>query len=84
MRIEILHYLHGAGKARGVTVIIDVFRAFSTACYIFDKTIDAFFAVDSYEEALKLKEKTPNRFPFVLRAEKRQGLVKLVKNPTHF
>ena len=39
MKIRILQLLEGAKDARGLTVIIDVFRAFSTACYAFD--IDA-------------------------------------------
>lgn len=34
MPIEILQGLQGAHKARGTTVVIDVLRAFSTACYV--------------------------------------------------
>ncbi len=60
MKIEILHFLEGAEKARGITIIIDVFRAFSTACYLFHNEMDAFFTVDSYEEALKLKSRYPD------------------------
>ena len=33
MQIEILHLIEGAKQAHGLVVIIDVFRAFSTACY---------------------------------------------------
>jgi len=36
MKIEILEFVEGAGKATGLTVIIDVFRAFSVACYAID------------------------------------------------
>ena len=36
MKIEILELVEGAQKAKGMTVIIDVFRAFSVACYAFD------------------------------------------------
>jgi 2-phosphosulfolactate phosphatase len=36
MEIEILEFAEGARKARGLTVIIDVFRAFSVACYAID------------------------------------------------
>lgn len=32
--IEILHRIQGAARARGIAVVIDVLRAFSTACYI--------------------------------------------------
>ncbi len=36
MKIKILQLLDGAKEATGLTVIIDVFRAFSTACYAYD------------------------------------------------
>ncbi|SCP99363.1 2-phosphosulfolactate phosphatase [Anaerobium acetethylicum] len=34
IKIEILQLLDGARQAKGLTVIIDVFRAFSLECYI--------------------------------------------------
>jgi 2-phosphosulfolactate phosphatase len=34
-KIEILDFEAGARAARGVVVVIDVFRAFSVACYAF-------------------------------------------------
>jgi 2-phosphosulfolactate phosphatase len=34
MHIDILDLIEGAKQAQGLTVIIDVFRAFSTACYV--------------------------------------------------
>ena len=36
MKVEILEFVEGARHAQGVTVIIDVFRAFSVACYVAD------------------------------------------------
>ena len=33
MRVQILELIEGAKKAEGLTVIIDVFRAFTTECY---------------------------------------------------
>jgi 2-phosphosulfolactate phosphatase len=33
VRVEVLDFVAGARAARGLTVVIDVFRAFSTACY---------------------------------------------------
>ena len=33
MRVEVLDFVAGARAARGSVVVIDVFRAFSTACY---------------------------------------------------
>ena len=35
MKIQILELIEGAKRAEGLTVIIDVFRAFTTECYCF-------------------------------------------------
>jgi 2-phosphosulfolactate phosphatase len=59
MNIEIFHLVEGARKARGLTVIIDVFRAFSTACYIMQNGADRIITVSLTEEAFRLKEKNP-------------------------
>ena len=37
MKIQILQMIEGARKARGLTVVIDVFRAFSLECYLMEK-----------------------------------------------
>ena len=34
--VKILHLIEGAKMAEGLTVIIDVFRAFSLECYLYD------------------------------------------------
>ena len=36
MKIEISEFIEGARQATGLTVIIDVFRAFSVECYAID------------------------------------------------
>ncbi len=59
MEIQILHLLEGARQARGLTVIIDVFRAFSTACYAVDKGAGPVYPVGDIEQAFALKEKNP-------------------------
>lgn len=56
MKIEILQLIDGARVAKGLTVIIDVFRAFSTACYAFEKGIHKIYPVGSIELAYKLKQ----------------------------
>ena len=33
MRVDVLDFVTGARAATGIAVVIDVFRAFSTACY---------------------------------------------------
>ena len=57
MKIEILEFVEGARKAKGVAVIIDVFRAFSVACYAFDSGAVRIIATSEIENALQLKKK---------------------------
>ncbi len=60
MKINILHLIEGAKQARGLTVIIDVFRAFSLACYIADQGADKIIPVGDIETAYKLKQDNPD------------------------
>jgi len=60
MKIEILEFAEGARKARGIAVIIDVFRAFSVACYIFDSGAVRLIATGDVEEGFKLKKNYRN------------------------
>lgn len=60
MNIEILQLLDGAKKAQGLTVIIDVFRAFSTACYAFGGGIKCIFPVGDLDVAYQMKQKNPD------------------------
>ena len=55
MKIEILQLLDGARKAEGLTVIIDVFRAFSTSCYITYKGAGPIYPTGTIEDAFSLK-----------------------------
>jgi 2-phosphosulfolactate phosphatase len=59
MEIEILQLLEGAKKAQGLTVIIDVFRAFSTACYAFNNGIQRIYPVGDLEKAYLMKQEHP-------------------------
>lgn len=59
MKINILQLLDGAKDARGLTVIIDVFRAFSTACYAFDIGAEKIFPIGDINLAYQLKGKNP-------------------------
>jgi len=56
MEIKILQLTEGAKKARGLTVVIDVFRAFSTACYVFAAGASKIIPVEHVEEAFELKK----------------------------
>jgi 2-phosphosulfolactate phosphatase len=55
MKFKILEFVEGARQARGVAVIIDVFRAFSVACYAFDAGASRIIATGSVENALQLR-----------------------------
>lgn len=57
MKINRLSLIEGAKKAKGLVVIIDVFRAFSTECFIFDKEPQEVFVVEEVEQAYEMKEK---------------------------
>jgi 2-phosphosulfolactate phosphatase len=60
MKIEILEFVEGAQKASGLTVVIDVFRAFSVACYVFDSGAIRLITVCDVKDAFELKKKYRN------------------------
>jgi 2-phosphosulfolactate phosphatase len=60
MNIEILHLVEGAEKARGLTVVIDVFRAFSLACYMMNQGAEKIIPVNDIETAYRLKAENPD------------------------
>lgn len=60
MNINILQLIEGAKVASGITVVIDVFRAFSTACYAVDKGIRRIYPVGDINQAYQLKEEHPD------------------------
>jgi 2-phosphosulfolactate phosphatase len=59
MQIEVLDFVEGARNARGVTVVIDVFRAFSVACYAYARGARRIIPVAGIETALTLKREHP-------------------------
>ena len=60
MDINILQLIEGAKKAKGLTVIIDVFRAFTTACFIMNNNAEAIYPVGQVSTAFKLKKSILN------------------------
>jgi 2-phosphosulfolactate phosphatase len=68
MDISILHLIEGAKQAQGLTVIIDVFRAFSTACYAVRNGAVGVIPVGDVDLAYQLKEENPD---FVLMGERK-------------
>lgn len=67
MRIQRLRLLEGARKARGVAVVIDVFRAFTTAAVLLDQGAARIVAVAGLETAYNLKKANPE---YVLMGER--------------
>lgn len=55
MEIRMGSLLRGAQEAQGVTIIIDVFRAFTTAAVAFDRGAEKIILVAEVEEALELR-----------------------------
>lgn len=59
MQIEFLDHVAGAREARGVAVVIDVFRAFSVAAYAFDAGAARVLPAGAIEEAIELGRRYP-------------------------
>src|SRR5512139_2519438 len=59
MNIEILQLIEGARKAAGLTVVIDVFRAFTTACYAIAQGAERIIPVGDLDLAYDLKRENP-------------------------
>ncbi len=71
MQIRIMQLIEGARRAEGLTVIIDVFRAFTTACYVFGNGAKRIIPVDDIQLAYQLKEDHPD---YILMGE-RGGII---------
>ncbi len=67
MEIRILECLKSLNEARGLIVVIDVFRAFTTACYLHNRGIGKYIALNSLDEAYQLKSANPS---YVLMGER--------------
>lgn len=83
MEIEILQLTEGAKRAKGLTVVIDVFRAFSTACYVFAAGAVKIIPVEHVEEAFVLKKKMTNVVMLGERNERRVPGFDFGNSPTH-
>ncbi len=72
MKIKILQLIEGARTANGLTVIIDVFRAFSLACYAFERGAEHIIPVGDIEIAYALKKANPD---FILIGERNEVMM---------
>ena len=59
MEVEILHLIEGAKKARGLTVIIDVFRAFTAETYMARNNAAKIIPVGEVQFAFDYKKEHP-------------------------
>ena len=60
MNIRILQLIDGARRAEGLTVIIDVFRAFTTECYAFAGGCTRSYPIGKLEDAFAMKAAHPD------------------------
>ena len=60
MNIKILELIAGAKKAKGLTVIIDVFRAMTVEAYLINNGVKNLIPMASIEQAYKYKEEHPD------------------------
>ena len=59
MNVNIYHLIEGAKKATGVTVVIDVFRAFTVEAYIMSKGAEKIIPIGDIELAYEYKRQNP-------------------------
>jgi 2-phosphosulfolactate phosphatase len=72
MKIDILQLVKGAREALGLTVVIDVFRAFSSACYVAGNGARQIISVGGVETAFRLKAEHPD---YLLMGERNERMV---------
>ncbi|MFR2534808.1 MAG: 2-phosphosulfolactate phosphatase [Clostridia bacterium] len=71
MDIKILHMMEGAKQAKGLAVIIDVFRAFTVECYLMENGAEKIIPIGDKELAYQLKRENET---YILIGE-RQGII---------
>lgn len=72
MNIEIYQCIEGARQAKGVVVIIDVFRAYTLECVLFSKNAKEIHPVGKLEQAFALKQEHPD---WILFGERKGAMV---------
>jgi len=82
MNIKILQYVEGAKQATGLAVVIDVFRAFSIACYVFQNGAKKILPVGDIDQAFLLKKQHPDYLLMGERNEKKPEGFDFGNSPT--
>jgi 2-phosphosulfolactate phosphatase len=83
MEIQIFQLLDGAKKAEGLTVVIDVFRAFSLACYMSELGAKEIIPIADISLAYALKKENPG---YILVGERNERVPEgfdFGNSPTH-
>lgn len=75
--------LSGASEAKGLTVIIDVFRAFSVSCYLMANGAQRIYPVGTVDEAFLLKKEIPGLILIGERNERKCNGFDFGNSPTH-
>jgi 2-phosphosulfolactate phosphatase len=83
MDINIFQLSEGAKQATGTTVIIDVFRAFTTACFAISKGVEQIIPVGDINIAYKLKQEHPDYLLVGEREEQKPEGFDFGNSPTH-
>lgn len=60
MRIKKLFGIEGARQSKGITVIIDIFRAATVSAFLLEKNVKEIIPVSTKEEAFEYKRKNPS------------------------
>jgi len=60
MQVEVTDFVEGARSARGLVVVIDVFRAFSLAAHAYARGASAIVPVAAIDDARELKRRHPH------------------------
>lgn len=72
MRIKILQLFEGARSVEGLAVIIDVFRAFTVACYVVENGAEKIITVKDVATAFRLRDENPG---YVLIGERHEAII---------
>lgn len=68
MKVITESLIEGAKKAEGLTVLIDVFRAFTTVAYVMNNHAERIIPVSELEKAFNLKKENPD---YILMGERK-------------
>ena len=84
MNVRILQLIEGAKQAKGLTVIIDVFRAFSLEAYLMDAGAERIYPIGEAEKVFSLKAEHPDWIAIGERGGKKLDGMDFGNSPSSF